>query len=276
DVETVVGIDVADSDRISEVATMLANRASALIVPSRWSRDACLRSGVRVPVYVVPHGLDREWYEGKPEIHIFRDVLRLKEREGYKYLLFFCMHSPYRKGLDLVLDVYERVRRERKDIVLIAKLHSPNDISTQVIRALGGIMVYGWLTERQKRELYDVADIYLLFSRGGSFEMNGLEALARGLVVVAGERGPWTEYLPHDALLPTRRVERVLSWSMIHVGGGYEIDVERAVDRICEIADNLDEYKARVREHVNEYVKHRFNWDAVGQLLTQVLSKHIY
>lgn len=274
-VRGIIGIDVADSDRISNVAVSMTHYAECMIVPSKWSKEAYVRSGVKVPVHILPHGLDQSWYTDPPRVQFFMNLLDLKRKHGLKYLLYFCWHSEYRKGLDLVLETYKILRRERKDIVLIAKFMSHDGYPHMVIRSLGGIIISGWLSEEQKRELYDIADIYLLFSRGGAFEHNGLEALARNNIVLAAEKGAWTEYLPQFSLLPCRPTRWVLKDNPIHCGGGVEVIVEKAVDKICEIADNLDDYKARVKEYVNAYVKDRFNWVRIGRELADIVRRYL-
>lgn len=274
-VRGILGIDVADSDRVSSLAVSMTHYAEAMIVPSRWAREAYVRSGVRVPVHVVPHAVDDEYFARPPQVQMFERLERLKRERGLIYLLHFCWHSPYRKGLDLVLRAYEIIRRERRDVVLVAKFMTGEGLEHQVIRRLGGVIISGWLSEEQKMELYDLCDIYLLFSRGGGFELNGLEALARGEVVVAAEGGSWAEYLPRLSLVESRPCPWVLKDNPIHVGRGVEVDVERAVDRILEIADDLDDYKARVREHVEARVRGVYTWGRVGRMLAGVIERYL-
>ena len=271
----IIGIDVADSDKISNLAVSLTHYAECMVVPSDWARQAYVSSGCKVPVRVVPHGLDPSYFAPPSEIQSFKDLLDLKRHRKMKYMLFFCWHSEYRKGLDLVLKAYEQIRRERKDLVLVAKFMSGNGEPHRRIRHLGGIIVAGWLSEEQKLELYDLCDIYLLFSRGGGFEINGLEAIARGNVVVAADRGPWTEYLPGFCLVPSRPCPWVLKDNPIHCGRGVEVIVDKAVDRILEIADNLDDYKARVREHVAKNVRNRFTWEMAGKRLADIVRTYL-
>lgn len=274
-VRGIIGIDVADSDRISNLAVSMTHYAEAMIVPSNWAKEAYIRSGVKVPVHVVHHGVDSSWFTTPKRLTIFKNIYDLKVNHGLVYLLFFCWHSPYRKGLDLVLRVYELVRKERKDIVLICKFMTPNGEPHRVVRKLGGIIVSGWLTEEQKRELYDVADIYLLFTRGGGFELNGLEALARGNVVLSANEGSWVDYMPSFGLLPSRPCPYVLKDNPIHCGRGREIIVEKAVDKICEVADNLDDYKARIREHVDKHIRGKYTWEYIGRQLAEIIRKYI-
>jgi intein/homing endonuclease/glycosyltransferase involved in cell wall biosynthesis len=166
-----VGIDVADSDHISNLAVSMTNYAEAMIVPSTFAKRAYERSGVTVPVYVVPHGLDVEWYT-RPSTagHYFADLLRLKRERNLKYILFFLWHSAYRKGWDLVIEFYRRLRMERKDVVMVLKTYGPDSPEARECKRYGCIHVYGWLTDEQKMELFDLADLYPLFTRGGGFE----------------------------------------------------------------------------------------------------------
>lgn len=271
--KAIIGVDVADSDHISSLAVSMTDYANAMIVPSSFSRKAYVRSGVKVPVYVVPHGLDWEWYE-KPSIaeKYFQDLLLIKDRRKYKYILYFLWHSDYRKGADLVIEIYKRLIKERKDVKLVLKTKTADGRVAQVLRTLGAIHVYGWLTEEQKMALYDACDIYILATRGGGFEMNGLEALARGLPVIAAKGGSWEDYLPDWLLVESRPTPYVLKDNPIHDGKGVEMIIDKAIDKIHDILENLDDYKARVRDHINK-IKHIYNWDNVGKLLSEVIER---
>ena len=266
----IIGVDVADSDHISNLAVSMTNYAKAMVVPSSFARKSYVRSGVTVPVYVVPHGLDREWYE-KPSLapKYFSDLLRLKERRGYKLLLFFLWHSSYRKGYDIVLEIYKQLLKERKDVKLVFKTGSADGPEARQMRALGAIHIYGWLTEEQKMALYDACDMYILATRGGGFEMNGLEAIARGLPTIAARGGAWDDYLPDWLLVDSRPTLYVLKDNPIHDGRGVEMLIKRAVDKIHDILENLDDYKARVREHVQK-IKNIFTWEYAARRLVEV------
>ena len=269
--KALIGVDVADSDRISSLAVSMTNYATAMIVPSRFSREAYIRSGVRVPVHVVPHGLDKEWYtKPKDKPSFFRDLAEKKKKHSLKYLLFFLCHSDFRKGADLVIAFYSILRKERKDVVLVVKTMSPDGTFQDIVRSMGGVVVSGWLTEKQKMELYDICDMYLLFSRGGGFEQCGLEALAREEVVLAPRGGSWEEYMPGWGLVDSKPCEYVLKDNPIHNGRGVEVIVEKAVDKAHAILDNLDEYKGRVREH-KRFLAEKFTWERVGEKLRDIV-----
>jgi glycosyltransferase involved in cell wall biosynthesis len=253
--QRVVGVDVADSDRLSADAVTIVNLTDALIVPSEFSRKVYVESGVRVPVHVVPHALNDAFLaEEQPEGYINElgeyIPLLLKLREKYRVLFFYALwHSDYRKGADLVLETLSQLSKERGDFALIARTSSPIFLYETEKRGIRTLAVTRHLSYAGMRYLYDLCDIYPLFSRGGGFELNGLEALARGEVVIAAEGGAWEEYMPREFLVPSRAWVRVFRNNPYHVGLGPEIDVERVVDILHEVMDDLDEWKEKAREH---------------------------
>ena len=274
-VKGIIGVDVADSNSISNLAVSMTHYAEAMIVPSEWSKRSYINSGCKTPVYVVPHGLDKTWYETSSNLQFFDNIAKYKKDKKKKLLLYFCWHSEYRKGLDLVLKVYETLIRERKDVSLVAKFMTQNGYPHMVIRRLGGIIVSGWLTEEQKMELYDLSDIYLLFSRGGAFEHNGLEAIARNCLVVAARGGAWQEYLPDFSLVDSRPTKWVLKDNPIHNGGGVEVIVDKAIDRIHIMLDNLDDYKQKLKDYVEEKIKNIYTWENAGKKLAQIIRRYL-
>jgi len=277
--EKVVGFEVADSDEVSELAVKLLEPVDELVVPSEWSRQAYLRSGFKKTVHVLPHGLDREWYELPPQRpepggnQALYAVYRYKLDFGKKFLLFWMWHSPDRKGYPEVKHFYEKLRKERDDVALVVKTGAPLALDPVYASKLNVVNVWGWLSEEEKMQLYDLADVTLLFSRGGAFEINGLESLARGVPVIAHRKGAWAEYTPDRCLVPEALRVKVLEGNAIHTGYGYTVDVEKAVDKAHEILDDLEEWKARTREHAAKALAEKYTWDAIGSQLWNIVSR---
>jgi len=272
----VLGFEVADSDRISDSAVNICNTADAIILPSNFAKESYINSGVNVPIYVVPHGLGDEYYRSprEPKREELRLIKRIKEEKNYVYLLFFLWHSGHRKGADLVYHTINKLSKERPNVVLILKGSGLSIGASLSFDQSKTVLITGWLDNDDVVDLYDLADIYPLFSRGGGFELNGLEALARGVITLAAEKGSWTDYLPKEFLLPIARWVDVLPGNPYHVGKGPEIDVDKAVDRLVEIIDDLDEWKAKAREYA-EKVKERFSWTKIGEQLIKVVENYV-
>lgn len=280
--DQLIGIDVCDSDSYSSYAVELANRLDKLVLPSSFCVEVARRSGIKAKIYRVPHGVDPEWYtspntwERAPVKSINPLLVELylyRIRKGKKLLLFWLWHSGERKGWSEVLEVYRRLARERKDVTLVLKTVKPGIHEHFQVADLGAINVYGWLSDYEKMVLYDAVDVTLNFSRGGGFELNCLESLARGVPCIASDWGSWTDYVP--PFLRVRRGRRVqpLPGNAIHSGYGYAVDVEDALNKLHNILDNLDDYKARTLEWREKVLSSEYRWDVVASRLLQIINE---
>jgi glycosyltransferase involved in cell wall biosynthesis len=280
-----VGFDVCDSDEISNKAVQMINQADKIIVPSNFCKEVFERSGVRTKIFRIPHGVDLEWYttpsvmETGPLKPISTAVVApyfYKLKTNSKMLLFWLWHSSLRKGLEEVIEVYKKLASERDDVFLVIKTSTKDQPGIDLVRKQIGdkrvMQIYGWIDDYEKIALYDAADITLVFSRGGAFELNALESLARGIPVVTSDWGPWTEYVPR--FLQAKRGERVrvLPESTIHTGYGYKVDVEDALNKIHDILENYDDYKERVEEWRKKVLMNEYRWDIIAEKIVEVIK----
>jgi glycosyltransferase involved in cell wall biosynthesis len=141
----------------------------------------------------------------------------------------------------------------------------------QEVMHLGVIQIYGWLSEYEKMTLYDLADVTLVFSRGGGFEHNALESLARGIPAVTSNRGSWTDYVPQYLQVKTGEKVKVFNGNAIHVGYGYKVDVEDALGKIHDILENYDDYRARVEEWRSKILVNEYRWDVIAKRLVETI-----
>jgi len=288
-VDNVIGVDVADTNRISEYAVRLTENAEALIVPSNFAKAAYVNSGCRRPVYVVPHGVPDDWI-GRAVAPRFslKWIADYKEKSGKKLLHFWVLHSWYRKGEDIAYEVFNRLVEERGDVALLVRRPGsldiydsrvPYTVSQGVLRVESASKyrsVALWMEEGQLEELFSMCDVFLLTSRGGGFEHPPLLAMAKGAVVVGAKGGAWEDYLPPWSLVDSHESPPVLPDNPIHIGTGVEMDVERAVDRLHSILDNMDDYKARVAEYVDTRIRSEFTWSRVGAILKEIVDRYLY
>jgi glycosyltransferase involved in cell wall biosynthesis len=279
--EELIAIDVCDSDRMSGYAVELLNNADRVVVPSSYCVDVYRSSGVKVPIYRIPHGVDPEWYstssfwDAKPIKHVnpaLAELYLYKARRGKKLLLFWLWHSPGRKGWPEVRQVYERLVKERGDVMLVLKTVHPNMPEFHEVMHLGAIQIYGWLSEYEKMALYDLADITLMFSRGGGFELSALESLARGVPVIASNIGSWVDYIPDFLLVRAGERVKVFENNAIHVGYGYKVGVEDAVGKIHDILENYNDYRARVEEWREKVLYNEYRWDLIAKKLFETIN----
>jgi len=278
-IEVMIGVDVADSNHMSKWAVDVANLTTAFIVNSKWSYDAYVESGVKVPVYVIPHGLESEWFREcqKPVHPVIRFLSDLKEKHKSFVILYFLWHSGWRKGADLVAKLMECVEKTTANYMLVVKKMDVTDPGLMLLNKFRTFIVEGELPRDWLIDLYDIADLVLLPSRGGSFEMSGLEALGRGIPVLMPNVGPWTEYTPPNLSkylwVKTAKMVTVLPGNTIHDGVGAEWDPNDACDKFITIYNNYSEVRAKTNEGVS-WVKANYSWDAIKTKLWQVYERY--
>jgi glycosyltransferase involved in cell wall biosynthesis len=288
-VDNVIGVDVADTNRISEYAVQLTESAEALIVPSNFSRVAYVSSGCRRPVYVVPHGVPDDWI-GRPVAPTLslKQFAEYKERTGRRVLHLWVLHSWFRKGEDLAYEVFNRLVRERGDVALLVRRPGSLDLYDAPVSYSVGESVLKvhsqprlttvtlWMEEGRLEELFGLCDIFLLTSRGGGFEHPPLLAMAKGAIAIGARGGAWEDYLPPWSLVDSHESPPILLGNPIHIGTGVEMDVERAVDKLHTILDNMDDYRARLAEYANERIRNEFTWSRVGERLKEIIGRYLH
>jgi len=164
-----------------------------LIVPNKFCEKIMLNNGVRVPVRIVPYGVDLNEYSafsGKQEKH--------------KQLTFLHIALPHkRKATDIVLAAFLDAFRANEDVKLIIKMPgwSKNKLPWEYdIRKEAGLpndkvaIIAEPYTDRQMSKLYKSADVFLQPSFSEGFGMSILEAFASGIPAVVTGFGAQMEF----------------------------------------------------------------------------------
>jgi len=167
--DKLIGFDVCDTDRISHLASYVANLFDCVIVPSTFCKEVYRRSGVFIDIEVLPHGVD-DVFLREPREPRDKDVRRIYELKGRK-ILFFLWHSGFRKGADVVADAFSRLTKEFDNVYLIVKLAGILDPFVQFLYNIPNVILFNkWLDDEDLVDLYDACDIVVVPSRGGGFE----------------------------------------------------------------------------------------------------------
>ncbi len=276
-VHALLGVEVADTDEIAKEWVDIANEyADAFIVNSKWSYDAYTRSGAKVPVHVVYHAYNPELEKDVDFDNVseeIRLIKKLKDEKKFKLVMISLWHSDFRKGADLFHEIAAKLQKERDDVYFLVKSAIPRaDFHDLRMFNITGIIPFTDMVA-----LYKLADAYLLTSRGGSFELNCLEALVAGVPCVSTEGGAWEEfYDDHTRHLLVRSRDRpvVLPGNKIHTGRGVEMDPDSAVEKVIAVLDNADEEREKVRES-RYYLRQKFSYDAVKAQILGVVEKYM-
>ncbi len=277
-ISSLIGVEVADTDQIStEYINHANNYADAMIVNSTWSRNAFEKSGLSIPIHVVPHAYDPHLEENTDFATVNKQIQfikRLKDEKKIKIVMISLWHSDYRKGADLFREIALRLQKERDDVYFLVKSAIPR-LDMKDVRMLN---VTGIVTFSDMIAMYRFSDVYLLPSRGGSFELNCLEALVSGIPCVSTEGGAWDEFYDENIrhlMVKSRTNPVVLPTNRIHIGHGVEMDIDDAVSKLHSILDHLDEEKEKVKMS-HEYLRRKYGYASVKRELWNVIEKYLH
>lgn len=271
----IIAFDTADSDSISQQAVSLANLTECVVVPSCFAKQVFNKCGVK-NVEVIPHGIPKEFITPEKDI-THPDLIKLakiKERKGFIFVHFNLSHSGYRKGADLFAKAMQIVQKENPNIVILLKRLEGVDPYVPLIRKLRTIEVGGYLSYDEFRQLYDLSDIMVLTSRGGGFELNALEAIARGVPTIVPKAGCFLDYIEYAIPVDvTESKPIVLPDNPIHTGRGWEVNTEKLAETILHVADNLERYKKRAWSNAKEVWK-KYSWHNITLKILNLFERY--
>ncbi len=150
------------------------NAADIVIVNSEWSRRALERQGVPPwKLVVVPLAFEA--------LGAGAGVDRTR-RKG-RVVVLFLGRVVVEKGLPYLLDAARQLASEKELEFVIA---GPGSVPESVVaRAPGNVRFLGRVGRRDTAATYDRADIFVLPTLSDGFAITQLEAMARGLPVIA-------------------------------------------------------------------------------------------
>ena len=277
---TLVGFDVADSDLFSEFACRLMSSYDLVVFPSTFARNVYIRSceyyGITpTNAIVLPHGISEEF--SKP-VSItdpyFRSLLDLKRNMGLTFVLFNLWHSAFRKGADLFVEAMRIVQAKYPNVVILLKTGDHEDIYTKKVKKLRHIHVKGMLPIDKYVQLFDVSDIVVLTSRGGGFEHNALEAIARGKPTIVPNAGCFLDYAKYAITVSvTDKKPKIFKDNPIHIGKGWEIDTTELARTIIDVVEHYNEYRDRFIEYA-KIVRNEYSWSNIIDYFAYVLSRY--
>ena len=183
-------------------------------------------------------------------------------------------NSGFRKGCDLFAKAMSIVQKENPNIIILAKRLGGLDPYLPLLRQLKCVEVGGYLELDAYRQLYDLTDITVLASRGGGFEHQALESLARGVPTIVPKAGCFLDYIKYAIPVKvTKNKPIVLPDNPIHVGKGWEIDVDELAKTILKVADNLSKYKRTAKRNMKKIWK-EYSWRRIVDKIIKILVEY--
>lgn len=187
--------------------------------PTEYNRQDFIRNGIKIPVTVMPIGVDDCYFN---EENVIKDMcFNFKvfgkgpdQPSGFKFISVF--RWSFRKGFDVLLKSYLRQFRQKDNVsLIIISRHAAmsgdqkfkdaieNDIRKMIgeYGAIDHAPIY-WNNEMIEQELmpsvYSLGDAFISTSRGEGFSLPTLEASQMGLPVIAPFHTGFSDYLTKE------------------------------------------------------------------------------
>jgi len=232
------------------------NSASAVQAVS--SREiASIRSfGVRSRVVLIPNGICVRPADSLPPRGLFRRIH--PSLEGKKVVLFLG-RLHFKKGLDILIESFERLSRNLPDARLVVA--GPDDGYGEIVarmikkkRLSHLVTLTGILRGRQKYSAFVDSDLFVLPSRSEGFPRTVLEAMLAGLPVVVSEGCNFPE--------------------VVEEGAGFVLGLDagafaEAMGRVL-----LDEHlRSTLARNARRFVTEKFSWDEISLQLLRLYEE---
>lgn len=178
------------------------DRARILHCTSNIEESDLKALGVAGRSAVIPCGVEIDKFSNMPPRGLFRQVYRI-EQDDRVILHLGRLHRI--KGIDILLDAFERVTRDRPDTHLILAGEDEQKMGKRIetwarLRGIAQrVHLTGMLDESRKLAALADADVFVMASHSENFGMSVAEAMAAGLPVLVSSRAGISEWVAKHA-----------------------------------------------------------------------------
>lgn len=263
-----IAFSTTEVDGIPKDWVQCFNELDEVWTTSEFSKASFIRSGVKVPVFVIGEGVDPNYFH--PEIEPFPNP----PKEKFRFMSNFAWGK--RKGVDVLFEAFRKEFNKDEDVCLMLKVlpaysgHNLRDELKLVYERKGAAPVYLYDLELKKWELgrfYTSASAFVWPSRGEGFGLPALEALACGLPVIASNYSAHLEFLTKDGkprpgvLLLDGKVEPYDKGDSIYYPGfnWFNPDVDHLRKLMREVFEKHRDFKEKA-ELSSVDVRMEFDW----------------
>ncbi len=170
---------------VERLTRILCNQCDAVIAPTVPIQEELLRYGVRVPVHVLPFGIDDELFDQPPAWDL-RQALGLPPQAE---VLLYVGRLGWEKNVELVIRSFRHVAGRRPGAWLVIIGDGPHRSALErLVRELGltgRVAFVGQLPWERLVDPYRQATLFLFGSKTETQGLVVMEAMTAGLPVVA-------------------------------------------------------------------------------------------
>lgn len=270
-------------DHINEVC-------EELWLPNKFNEGIFKSSGVTVPIYLIPHGVDTKRFNPKAE------PLTITNKKGFNFLSVF-QWTP-RKGPDVLFKAYLKEFTDKDDVCLIVRSFRSNSsfeeqaVIKRNIRKFKRkyvpekkdcpkvIFMGDNIPDEHMASLYTAADCFVLPSRGEGWNMPAAEALACQIPVITTDWGGHKCFLDNrnsylikvDGFEVTKWMEWIPWYNSILRLKWAEPSVDDLRKKMREVFECPEKAKKKARRGMLKLKT--FSWTRAANLIVERLKEY--
>jgi glycosyltransferase involved in cell wall biosynthesis len=261
-----IAFTMLEVDGIPRNFVKILNRVDQVLVPSTFNSETFSASGVRVPIAVVPLGLDPRVFSPDGPRH----------RLAGPFVFVSVFEWGERKAPELLLSAFNETFRSDEPVVLVVKtMNFDGDLDIgDRIQALrldprGGRIFLSLnrpMPAQQLAALYRSADCFVMPTRGEGWGMPILEAMACGLPAIATHWSAPVDFVTEENgyPLPIEGLVSAVAKCPYYKGFRWAQPSYDHLRRLLRhVAEHPDEARAKGRR-ASEQARQRWTWAATA------------
>ncbi len=270
-----IGYTMLETTGIPSSWVEQCNRMDEIWVPSSFNVKTFCDSGVKVPMHVVPLGIDPGYYN--------RKIISYKKHNRYTFLTVFEWGE--RKAPEVLLKAYSKAFTAKDDVVLLCKvnnndssIHVENEIRKLGLPADGPEIIFLYNTafdDYDMPTLYRSADCFVTATRGEGWGMPILEAMACGLPAIATNWSAQTDFLNEKTGYPVEVEKLIDAKAKCAYYEGFkwaQASEEHLIQRMRYVYEHREE-AAALGQTASDFVRREFSWDRAAQKMVERLRE---
>jgi len=235
------------------------NQSDYILTPSNLSKDRMIKMGVTKPIFVFPHGIERNQFTYKPRII----------DDKFKFL--YIGECSDRKGVFHLLKAFTELYKNNSNVELHLKSNSAmlfyggNEVQKYVDENSNIFWDKSDTGHERTLELYNECHVYVYPSRADTFGMTILEAMGCGLPVISTSEPGATELVKGMYMdIPTNEVPVVgHPWMTGNWGEPNHSMLKLQMQTIQENYGELEKPE-RLKE-ISEFVNENYCWEKITE-----------